>query len=72
MNEFRCENVGCVENRMPDGGYGLRYNDFTAILIKAMQELSENVQQLSQDNQKLSKGNNELHDLTEQLLKKAQ
>ena len=22
MNEFRCGNVGCVENRMPDGGYG--------------------------------------------------
>ena len=40
MSEFRCGNVGCVENRMPDGGYGLRYNDLIAILIKGMQELS--------------------------------
>ena len=54
INEFRCGNVGCVENRMPDGGYGLRYNDLIAILIKGMQELAaKNSYEIAQLKEKL-------------------
>lgn len=50
LEEFNCPNFGGLEKHMADGSYGLRYNDFIAILVKAVQELSARVKELEAKN----------------------
>jgi hypothetical protein len=52
LKEYKVDNPGMI-TITDDGKYELRYNDFLAPMVKAIQELNEENQKLKIENQKL-------------------